>query len=196
MKNVLFILSAAFLMASCQSVDIVKRKYTGGYYVNLKKDRGQPDDNGKTDVVTNMSINGIAHQQLQPAHIAPSTLTTASVSTTQQKESARTIKADAKEKGRPNTISETANDKHVVTTPKPTPPADGGADVSQVVMIILALLIPPLAIWLKEGITKRFWIDLVCFLLGCGFAFSPFLYGGALALFAIVFAVLIVLDMI
>jgi len=183
-------------MASCQSVDIVKRKYSGGYYVNLKKDQ-HPSDNNKTEVVTNSALSGIAHQQLQPAQIAPASITTVSAATTtQQKEPARTHDVITKEIERPNITTVNPTDKHVVTTPKPTPPADGGTDANQVLMVVLALLIPPVAVWLKEGITKRFWVDLICFIIGGGFFFTPYAYGGALLLFAVVFAVLIVLDVI
>ncbi len=184
-------------MASCQSVDIVKRKYTGGYYVNLRNNQQHSDNNSKVELVTNTAMTGIAHQQIQPSHLAPVALATTSVTTiNQQSESARTTKTIVADKENPTTTANNIADKHVVLAPKPTPPADGGTDINQVVMIILALLIPPLAIWLKEGITQRFWIDLICYLLGFGFFFSPFAYGGALALFAVVFAVLIVLDMI
>jgi uncharacterized membrane protein YqaE (UPF0057 family) len=197
MKKVLFLLCGAFLMASCQSVDIVKRKYTGGYYVNLRNNQQHSDNNSKVELVTNTAMTGIAHQQIQPSHLAPVALATTSVTTiNQQSESARTTKTIVADKENPTTTANNIADKHVVLAPKPTPPADGGTDINQVVMIILALLIPPLAIWLKEGITQRFWIDLICYLLGFGFFFSPFAYGGALALFAVVFAVLIVLDMI
>ncbi len=197
MKKVLFLLSAAFLMASCQSVDIVKRKYTGGYYVNLKNNQQHSDSNSKVDVVTNTAMTGIAHQQIQSSHLAPVALATTSATTiNQQSESARKTKTIVADKEYPTTTADNTADNHVVLAPKPTPPADGGTDVNQVVMIILALLIPPLAIWLKEGITQRFWIDLICFLLGGGLFFTPFYYGGALMLFAIIFAVLIVLDMI
>lgn len=197
MKKVLFILSAAFLMASCQSVDIVKRKYSGGYYVNIKNNPQRADDNSKADVVTNTTAAGISHQQLLPARIAPAPLAPATVATTtQQQESMRSAVGVAQENERPGTTNPVDADNRVVTAPKPTPPADGGGDVSQIVMIIIALLIPPLAVWLKEGITQRFWIDLICFLLGGGFFFTPYYYGGALMLFAIIFAVLIVLDMI
>lgn len=185
MKKVLFLLCAAFLVASCRSVDIVKRKYSGGYYLNLKNDT-RHSDNNKKEKISNSTLGGIAHQQIQPNQIAPATLTTVSAATTaQQKEPAHSHDVITKEK-----------ESRSTTTPMPTPPADGGTDVNQVVMIILALLIPPLAIWLKEGITQRFWIDLICFMLGGGLFFSPLYYGGALMLFAIVFAVLIVLDMI
>jgi uncharacterized membrane protein YqaE (UPF0057 family) len=196
MKKVLFLLCAAFLMPSCQSVDIIKRKYSGGYYLNLKNDK-RPSGNNKTEVATNNTLSGIAHQQILPAQIAPATLSAVSnATTTQQKQPAHSCGVITKEKESRSTTTDKSADKHVITTPKPTPPADGGTDANRVVMIILALLIPPLAIWLKEGITQRFWIDLICFLLGGGLFFTPLYYGGALMLFAIVFAVLIVLDMI
>ncbi|MBI3511672.1 MAG: YqaE/Pmp3 family membrane protein [Bacteroidetes bacterium] len=69
----------------------------------------------------------------------------------------------------------------------------GGGDTNQLILVLLAILLSPLAVYLKEGVTNRFWIDLVCWLLGVGVV-GLFYYGGLLLLFAIVFAVLIVLG--
>lgn len=42
------------------------------------------------------------------------------------------------------------------------------SDVMLILCIILAFLIPPLAVYLTEGVTGRFWLNLVLFLLGWG----------------------------
>lgn len=65
-----------------------------------------------------------------------------------------------------------------------------------VLLIILAILIPPLAVLLYEGATGRFWIDLILALLGWGLAY--WLLGPTIAflggLLAIIYALLIVLE--
>ena len=68
----------------------------------------------------------------------------------------------------------------------------GNSSVDPVVLVIIAILIPPLAVYLYDNAaTTRFWIDLIMFLFGIGFA--PFeIFLGLLWLAAIVYAVLIV----
>jgi len=61
--------------------------------------------------------------------------------------------------------------------------------------IILAIILAPLAVLLKEGVTKRFWIDLLLWLIGFGVVFASF-FGGLIVLLAIVYAILIVADII
>jgi uncharacterized membrane protein YqaE (UPF0057 family) len=76
-----------------------------------------------------------------------------------------------------------------------TTPVD--EDVLFIVLIILAFLIPPLAVFIYEGTTNRFWIDLVLAILGFGIGF--WLLGGLgwlCGIAAVVYALLIVLEVI
>ncbi|OGS79389.1 MAG: hypothetical protein A3D31_05315 [Candidatus Fluviicola riflensis] len=67
-----------------------------------------------------------------------------------------------------------------------------------VLLVILAIIIPPLAVALYEGITTRFWIDLILAIVGFGIGFAFF--GGGIAwlcgLAAVIYALLIVLGVI
>ena len=66
-----------------------------------------------------------------------------------------------------------------------------------ILLVILALIIPPLAVFIYEGATKRFWIDLILAILGYGIGF--WLLGGLgwlCALAAVIYALLIVLEVI
>ena len=86
----------------------------------------------------------------------------------------------------------TQTSKEVIKKRKNNSSDDG---IMFIVMIILAFLIPPLAVYLFEGITKRFWIDLVLALIGLGlgaFLFSSLIYLGAIL--AVIYALLIVLG--
>jgi uncharacterized membrane protein YqaE (UPF0057 family) len=70
-------------------------------------------------------------------------------------------------------------------------------DVMFIILIILAFLIPPLAVFIYEGTTNRFWIDLVLAILGFGVGF--WLLGGLgwlCGLAAVIYALLIVLEVI
>ncbi|MEX1001146.1 MAG: YqaE/Pmp3 family membrane protein [Crocinitomicaceae bacterium] len=71
----------------------------------------------------------------------------------------------------------------------------GGVHI--IILVILALFLPPLAVALYEGITVRFWIDLVLFLVGLGLGF--WLLAGLwwiAGLAAVIYALLIVLGVI
>ncbi len=74
--------------------------------------------------------------------------------------------------------------------------AAGGSGVGIILLVILALIIPPLAVFLYEGATSRFWIDLVLAILGYGIGFG---FGGflpLLGLISVIYALLIVLEVI
>jgi uncharacterized membrane protein YqaE (UPF0057 family) len=66
------------------------------------------------------------------------------------------------------------------------------SDAMLILLIILAILLPPLAVLLKEGVTKHFWIVLVLCLLAFSFVFSYFL--SILWLVGIILALLSVLG--
>jgi len=83
-----------------------------------------------------------------------------------------------------------------VNLPKKTQKAPA-SDVELILLVILALIIPPLAVYLYEGATQRFWIDLILALIGFGVGF--WLLGGLgwiCALVSVIYALLIVLEVI
>ena len=70
---------------------------------------------------------------------------------------------------------------------------DGGSGVDPIVLIILAILLSPLAVYLyKNAVGTPFWIDLICWLLGVGVGIGVSFFGGLLWLFAVIYAILIV----
>jgi len=72
------------------------------------------------------------------------------------------------------------------------------SDVMFIIALILAFLIPPLAVYLVDGVSNRFWLNLVLFLLAIGIAGALVSVIGSLTwllmLIAIVHALLIVLG--
>jgi uncharacterized membrane protein YqaE (UPF0057 family) len=74
--------------------------------------------------------------------------------------------------------------------------AASNVNVNTVVLVILALLIPPLAVFLFEGATKRFWIDLILAIIGIGIGFGILHIAFLCALIAVIYALLIVLEII
>ena len=60
--------------------------------------------------------------------------------------------------------------------------------------VLLAIFIPPLAVGLYEGITGRFWLDLILLILASGYTYVSIL--GLFGIAAVALALLIVLDVI
>ncbi len=90
-------------------------------------------------------------------------------------------------------LTPTAAQKHTVAIPFST-----SSDIPLIILVILAIIIPPLAVALFEGITTRFWIDLVLALVGwsVGWALVGLGLAALCGLAAVIYAVLIVLSVI
>ncbi|HYC40770.1 MAG TPA: YqaE/Pmp3 family membrane protein [Chitinophagaceae bacterium] len=69
--------------------------------------------------------------------------------------------------------------------------AGKATDTNTVLLVILAILLPPLAVYLHQGATSKFWITLLLFLLGL---VGAFYLSHWLILAAIVYALLVVLG--
>lgn len=205
-KQLLFLyVIFAIFATSCSSFRIEKRHYKNGYYVNLNggKNHGGASvaavsqgaektadvpraENlpiAKTEVVDFASASQpevVSNQTQVEGSTISSTSPPASTISTEPAVADKVIRS---EKNRSATES---------TDAEPT----AGDDTETILLVVLAIFLSPLAVYLKEGASKRFWIDLICWLIGGGFFLTPFFYGGGLWLFAVVFALLIVLDII
>lgn len=102
----------------------------------------------------------------------------------------------ASEQRNPLIFSPVRAEKHINKGVNVPAPASGGAML--IVLVILALLIPPLAVFIYEGASTRFWIDLILALIGIGLGW--WLFGPSLAwlcaVVAVIYALLIVLEVI
>jgi uncharacterized membrane protein YqaE (UPF0057 family) len=72
--------------------------------------------------------------------------------------------------------------------------SETSGDVELIILIILAIFLPPIAVVLYEGVTSRFWITLILWLLAwvVGSALFGFGLAGLFSLLAIIYALLIV----
>ncbi len=175
MKKTAFSLSIIFLaalfFASCSNLEnlsIEKRHYAKGYYVHA---------NGKRDVKTDVKSEEIVALTEKQNNV-PATEAIAA-----KNEIAKTeIAPVASEK--PAVKSNTTKAKNVTVNPvvavekntqtqsqptlqpkskKKMNHSDG--DVSAVLLVILCILLPPLAVFLVDGIGLNFWLDLILTLL-------------------------------
>jgi uncharacterized membrane protein YqaE (UPF0057 family) len=93
-------------------------------------------------------------------------------------------------------VESKVNENKEMISKKKTSKAPAG-DVNTLILVILALLIPPLAVFIYEGATNRFVIDLILALIGWGVGF--WLLGGLgwiCGLAAVIYALLIVLEVV
>lgn len=104
------------------------------------------------------------------------------------------VTVDENNDSKKQSISEEKKSKDL--TKKKSTKAPAG-DVNTILLVILAIIIPPLAVFLYEGASGRFWIDLILALIGWGVGF--WLLGGLgwlCGIVAIIYALLIVLGVI
>lgn len=197
---------------------IQKRKYTKGFYHN--KNRGFKSAEDKT-------ANELTLQEETTDEAAVSPLEKKSVQTTVLQQN-KTIRNDQAQPQQPQRSDEKSAPKKKATPSKKesktTPvrqrkqreheyyvPMKEKAEMAKnmaagssesgamlVLLVILAIIIPPLAVGIYEGITTRFWIDLILAIVGFGIGFA--LFGGGIAwlcgLAAVIYALLIVLGVI
>jgi uncharacterized membrane protein YqaE (UPF0057 family) len=210
MKRIGFLLSfsalflAGLFFNSCSSekgLVIEKRHYGNGYYVHVNKGADKKSESADAfSVVATPAVNqteqiSVADNQ-SVAAVRPQekNIPSSCCGTTQKKGPQQVFSVSQKPAPKNSPVAAKKHSLKKPTDTKDSKPAAG--DVDQIILVLLAIFLSPLAVYLKEGATNRFWLDLVCWLLGGGLVFSPFFYGGALILFAIIFAVLIVLDVI
>lgn len=198
------LLGGIFFFSSCaqdRGLTIEKRRYGKGFYVHVS---GKPETKAEKNTVAEEQSALVQENELPAAE--QKTAFNKNNTATQMAESERsafTVQLHP-EKKKPVPVSpakKATEQKQPVKEKlkkvlKKTPLSQPDGDLDQIIMVILALLIPPLAVYLKEGLSKRFWVDLICYLLGGAFFLTPYFYGGGLLLFAVVFAILIVLDVI
>lgn len=203
MKKYYLLLPLALLLAfsSCSSLRIEKRHYNDGWYVDFGSDKtsgvvtaenhdspavAAPENNSLADETATASGSpgtDAAEKNTAPASAkagdAPkgNSLNNAPAQPTDQQEGVKNNNDDS---------VQLSNDKPDAGQPSP------GSD-DQVLLIILAIIIPPLAVYLVQGVTTIFWITLICWLFeGWFFWGHGLLFLGGLGLVAIILALLVV----
>ncbi len=224
MKQLLGLLIVLFAVSSCgiysndfSGGSIQKRKYTRGFYLNkrgnLKTAKQETVKSEELNVITEeevkepvlvetVSTMDAIQQQTEPNNEKQ---TDQSSGSSENKSKKKTAVTKTKKEARPAQQTQRKPREPEYYMPylnlkeKTTFSAAASSDpVMTILLVILAIILPPLAVALYEGITKRFWIDLVLFVIGIGLGFWLFdgFFVGLCALFAIIYALLIVLEVI
>lgn len=183
MKRISLLLSTVILatafFSSCSSeknVVIEKRHYGNGYYVHRSGSHtntttsvavANPTPTTPEKVVVNstptqttLSTADHSNTQLQAATSITTAATAKSNSTKKaaQQASAPKAKAVAVDQN----VAATHN---VAKTEKESAKNSGGGDVNAILLIILCIFLPPVAVFLSDGLSTNFWIDLILTLL-------------------------------
>lgn len=193
---------------------IQKRKYTKGFYFNKNRHyHGQEEETAgfklenSDDAVAETSDETVT--PLQVRTVDPGSIgeqqTIQSEKQTQQRQEEKKKKSatQVRKEVKPSTVRQRKPREHEFYIPmkektKTLSKAASSSDTGMLILlVILAFLIPPLAVFIYEGATSRFWIDLVLAIIGYGVGF--WLLGGLgwlCALAAVIYALLIVLEVI
>lgn len=212
----LALLGVLVLGACSTSNDVVgggifqKRKYTGGVYwdrsekVKPAKENGEEEfdifrieEESQKKYVSSTTIRNDEPVADAPAMASATTnneevVLSGSVNAETLNSTVSTIEESSDER---STVRSAEKTKTVKVLKKRSNNAPA-SDVMIIVLVILAIIIPPLAVFIFEGVTGRFWIDLILAVLGWG-AFG--LFGGIFwlcGLAAVIYALLIVLGVI
>lgn len=203
----LFAFLVAFIFSSCgmfNDLSIEKRHYRKGYYVQKRGDR-------TTEKAVVKEEESDATESIAAAKTAEENNASVGENSTQPTQAPATANSFAKEKSKkhfsPPAVFKKGKDFVNRTIPtvssKPATPAphdDGEAAVALVLLVILAILLPPLAVLLADGFGIHFLVDLIFWLLGFGLvifiAGGGVVYLGIFGLIAIIYALFVVFDII
>lgn len=182
-------------MFSCNVIDITKKRYSNGYYISSSSNRKVEAQNnivkeGKHDLIAESKVEKIIETTSTTNVTTTAAITQETVSDTN---TADTAKAIHKKKNRSSIqdkpLFAIKSSKFALglvqmqerkLIDKEAQHNKAASDVDLVLLVILAILLPPLAVFLKRGLDTMFWISLLLTLL--------FWFPG------VIFALLIVLD--
>ncbi len=208
-------------IASCSNTNnvvsnklISKRKYTKGFHFNKKSHYGTQGDNvAEEDFNKENKRNSEGHIHSSNTRIeetyVPDNTTVAeeNIETAEQtnvespnkqyttdgvEESGKQLENDIRETYKGELSAEAEDDIEVNQNQQSNRP-DTSDPVMLILLVILAIILPPLAILIYEGATGIFWIDLILFLLAWG-GFWFFRLSGLLGLAAVIIALLVIFE--
>ncbi len=214
-------LIAGIILASCSTGNdvvsgrgIQKRKYNDGYYISWKNNNGKSETDNK-ESVKNSSEENLAENKSEnlKTNIQPENEKRLSYIVETGNEDFILTQEELNTENESNEISSPL----VVTKPgiramtikpgrlletatnikKVSENFGASGDVMLILLVILCFILPPLAVFLFEGASSRFWIDLILFIIGIAVV-GWLLNGlsGLALLVSVIFALLIVLGVI
>jgi uncharacterized membrane protein YqaE (UPF0057 family) len=173
--SIIVVIVASGLLFSCKnSVELVKRHYGNGYYLSVNKAvKHKTAEQAKNEKVANTELKKVLVNVANEKSITETVKETPVI--TASSANAPYVVAH-KQSNPPSSVDLNTAKKLILWNSKYTDTQKnkitrkslngGSSGVNDIVLIILCLLIPPLAVYLKENsIGVHFWIDLIlCFL--------------------------------
>lgn len=221
------VIAATFILGACSTSNSVvsnklisKRKYTKGFHINKKsklKDSEEtlaaaPVKEAKTESVNTKiktdkdvkknheeSTAASTENNYETEVYEESILASSSPSTGDElnfeTEEGNDFVVDMEEE-----TSQSASESNIESADNAAQP-DMSDPVWLIIMILLALILPPVAIAIYSGITGIFWLDLILFIVGIGVGIGlrsglGFGLAGICALAAVIIAFLVIFDVI
>lgn len=194
------------------NVRIEKRHYGKGFYVSVndrhadahsRETAGAPETPAPAENDAAVKENNAPAEQNSPQPAVAATSSPASPATAEENNSlngsssGKTKAVEEKEAFAPVKKMKEVT-RQAAETVKARPHEDEDMLVL-VLLVILAIILPPLAVLLKDGLGVHFLLNLIFWLLGFGFILiipGGYIYLGIFGLIAIVHALLVVLDVI
>ena len=226
-KSLLFVISCiSQLLVSCVGTNAVtnghgiqKRKYTKGFYIEQRSNtaslKHQASDKTKEMAWADLSISEspetITKNPIKLSDIAESKAQSETEEITTEEEKSE---ATNKLSGSTSVVSQAGYSRKQLTqsrglsrfksirenvkeVKKQLQSRRSESGIMLVLLVILCFILPPLAVGIFEGITTRFWIDLILWIIGWGL--GVWLLGGLgwiASIVAVIYALLIVLSVI
>jgi uncharacterized membrane protein YqaE (UPF0057 family) len=204
--NVILFLATLLFATSCSNkFSLVKRKYNKGFYVSVNKKAATPKPVERNDAKQNITEEKVAVEVVPAKNNTSKDVPVTNVKPDAvASHKAATKTAAPKPDQKTTVVTAAANDQVSLESTKavkPVPAASksqaSDSEVHLVLLVILAILIPPLAVYLKhKTIDMWFWITLILTLLAYGLLFGAYGFGGLFGLAAVVIALLYVFDVI
>lgn len=220
-------LLAALILASCSTGNMVtngkgiqKRKYNDGYYVSFGHKPKKSPEKVVTGEAVQYAVESGVYDESVPTGNEQEAIASLSHLTEQVEEgivlasetvTVETTNPVVNPEVITGSLSASESDKNVTEIVKPlrryspkmiytrvSEQNAASADAMLIILVILALIIPPLAVIIYEGATSRFWIDLLLAVIGIGVGWwllGPGI-GWLCGLAAVIYALLIVLAVI
>lgn len=181
MKNTfqyLLVTLVAISMFSCNILDITKKRYSNGYHVStskFKKEKKEVLSKANNDeivkyVLANNNVKTATSDETPVIESATINTSTAIVSTNSDNEQVTSAKnkslfvekINKSSNNRLQLLKEKLIEKIARTNPASS---SSDADVALLLLVILAILLPPLAVFLVRGLDTMFLISLILTLL-------------------------------
>ncbi len=210
------------LMISCSTSQdvasnrgIQKRKYNKGFFVSLNKKIGKTESakstpetvltDNETSTTKNDGLVAVINNQKNNDSRLKSVETSTFIDEEAQFTiNERVVEIDKKETPRQEKFKRRTLKKNYNTIGKVNSTHQNAASRSSesgiflLILVIIALIIPPLAVLIYDGIDRPFWIDLILWLIGIGVGSAIFGFGVAyiLGLIAAIYALLIIFEIV